>query len=663
MTNDELNGVWNRILVGACRRVRHSSFVIRHFIPVPSAVALLALIAPVSAQSLEGLRYNNPGLVVDLSVGLWAFPLPMDWDGDGDLDLLVGCPDKPTNGVWFFENAAGKDAKFPVLKAGRRLGPAQQHLRLSWTGGTPRLLAGNKEFPNFTKGDFSKTTLVFPKDRVAPIKNLRGNSWQFADFDGDGKYDLLVGHDVWDDFGWFTTNDWWKGYDAQGRWTRGPLRGWVYWLRNEGTNDKPRYAAAQQILADGKPLETYGWPFPCLADFDGDGDLDLVCGEFLDGLTYFENIGTRTNPRYAAGRRLPFTMDLQMIVPTAVDWNGDGKPDLIVGDEDGRVAFIENKGHGEFAPPRYIQQEADELDAGALATPVGVDWDGDGDEDIICGCSAGYILFFENLSGPGVASPKWAAPRRLEADGKVIRIMAGPNGSIQGPAEAKWGYTTLSVADWDGDGLPDLIVNSIWGRVQWYRNIGTRKAPKLAAAQPIEVAWPGEPRKPEWNWWKPKPRELVTQWRTTPFAIDLDRDGRCDLVMLDHEGWLAFFKRRADGSLEPGQRVLCDENGAPLRLNGDSGGRSGRRKFTMTDWDGDGVIDLLLNGRNAEFWRGLGRLDGKWLFKKMGDVSERNIQGHDTSPTTVDFDGDGIRDLLIGAEDGRLYFLKNPRAK
>ena len=35
------------------------------------------------------------------------------------------------------------------------------------------------------------------------------------------------------------------------------------------------------------------------------------------------------------------------------------------------------------------------------------------------------------------------------------------------------------MADWDHDGLPDLIVNSILGKVVWYRNIGTRRAPKL----------------------------------------------------------------------------------------------------------------------------------------------------------------------------------------
>ena len=173
----------------------------------------------------------------------------------------------------------------------------------------------------------------------------------------------------------------------------------------------------------------------------------------------------------------------------------------------------------QFLAPKYFQQAADDLKCGALATPVGVDWDGDGDIDIICGNTAGYLVFFENLSGPGVEQPKWAAPKLLEADGKVIRFMAGSNGSIQGPAEAKWGYTTLSVADWDGDGLPDLIVNSILGKGVWYRNIGTRKEPVLAPPQPIKVEWQGAQPALAWGWMKPKGKELLTQWRTTPVAV------------------------------------------------------------------------------------------------------------------------------------------------
>ena len=255
-------------------------------------------------------------------------------------------------------------------------------------------------------------------------------------------------------------------------------------------------------------------------------------------------------------------MDLQMITPTAVDWDGDGDLDLIVGDEDGRVALVENAGTlgadraPQFLPPRYFQQEADDLKFGALATPVGFDWDSDGDYDILSGDTAGYIGFFENLSGPGVEQPKWASPKLLEADGAVIRIMAGPNGSIQGPCEAKWGYTTLSVADWDADGRPDLLVNSIWGKVHWYRNVGSRKPPKLAAARPIEVEWDKNDPQPSlaWGWLRPEGKKLLTQWRTTPFAVDWNNNGLVDLVMLDHEGYLALYpraKRRPDGAVPP----------------------------------------------------------------------------------------------------------------
>ncbi len=364
-------------------------------------------------------------------------------------------------------------------------------------------------------------------------------------------------------------------------------------------------------------------------------------------------------------------MDLEMITPVALDWNKDGRPDLIVGDEDGRVAFIENTGKTsadgtpQFLPPRYFQQEADDVKCGALATPVGVDWDGDGAMDIVSGNSAGYVVFFKNLSAPGVEKPKWAAPKYLEADGKVIRFMAGANGSIQGPAESKWGYTTLSVADWDGDGLPDLIVNSILGRVVWFKNIGTRTEPKLAAAQPIAVEWNGAQPALAWGWLRPAGKALLTQWRTTPFAVDWNRDGLTDLVMLDHEGYLAFFERaKRDGKvvLLPPKRVLCDEKGEPLHFNTGTGGKSGRRKFCLSDWDGDGATDIFINSGNAELWRQTGHRDGKWFFKNTGNLDTLNLAGHDTSPMTVDWNNDGVPDLLVGAEDGHFYYMRNPRS-
>jgi hypothetical protein len=132
--------------------------------------------------------------------------------------------------------------------------------------------------------------------------------------------------------------------------------------------------------------------------------------------------------------------------------------------------------------------------------------------------------------------------------------------------------------------------------------------------------------------------------------------------MLDHEGYLAFFERTKRALLSP-KRVFCDEKGEPLRLNANIAGKSGRRKLCIVDWDGDGKLDILLNAANARFLRQVDARDGKWFFKDMGLLVEQNIEGHDVSPTVVDFNGDGIPDFLGGAEDGHFYYLKNPRTK
>ncbi len=654
------------------------------------ACAVLACAVGLCAQEvgkqrvgeLKRMPYNNPGLETDLGVGLWAWPLPMDYDGDGDLDLVVSCPDKPYNGTYYFENPTGTTARkkgflglggsgaMPVFKAGRRIGRGFTNIQLSQAGGRTVVTVPGQMFPDFAKSVFDQGVAIAGVKSNIHSNNVRGNVWRLVDYDGDGVQDIVVGVGDWKAYGWD------DGYDAEGNWTRGPLHGLVYWLRNTGTDGEPVYAAAKQVLADGKPVDVYGNPMPMFEDWDDDGDLDLICGEFIDGFTCFDNVGTRTRPSYAAGQRVhsksgaPLVMDLQMITPTAIDWDGDGDLDIICGDEDGRVAFIENTGRLDarhvpiFRDPRYFRQEAADIKFGALVTPVGVDWDGDGDWDFICGSTAGYIAFIENLSGAGVAHPKWAEPRRLEAAGEPIRISAGPNGSIQGPCEAKWGYTTVSVADWDGDGLPDLLVNSILGKIVWHRNVGTRHSPRLSEAQTVEIEWEGAQPELAWGWMRPEGKALLTQWRTTPVAVDWNKDGLVDLVMLDHEGYLAFFERAERGGrrvlLHP-KRIFRNAKGEPLRFSSGRAGGSGRRKICIADWNGDGRLDILINSKNVEFWRQLDAKDGLCRFENMGSVSMTVLAGHTTSPTIVDFDADGIPEMAIGAEDGYLYYLHNPR--
>jgi len=209
-------------------------------------------------------------------------------------------------------------------------------------------------------------------------------------------------------------------------------------------------------------------------------------------------------------------------------------------------------------------------------------------------------------------------------------------------------------------------ITSIWGKVVWYENIGTRRKPILTAAQPIRVQWPGKPPKPAWNWWSPRDNHLVTQWRTTPVVVDFDRDGLNDLVMLDHEGYLALFKRRRTGKklvLLPGQRLFVDENDRPLKLSAGRAGKSGRRKIHVVDWDGDGRLDLLVNSRSADLLRQIAVRNGKYVFRNTGPLTRHKLSGHTTSPATINFKRDGKRDLLIGAEDGHLYLLRRPRTR
>ncbi len=628
----------------------------------PLSAFLASFLIGVSAAvaDLAPLKYNHPGLVVDLGVGLWAWPMPMDYDGDGDLDLVVACPDKPSNGVYFFENPGGGE-KMPVFKAGVRVGAAEHNFQVSYVDGKPRVLKPGFEFVDFRKTGFEKSKKIYPRTNVH-AKKVRGNMWRYVDYDGDGDHDLIVGAGDWTDYGWD------DAYNDEGVWRNGPLHGYVYVIENTGSDANPDYTGEKRVVAGGRDIDVYGWPSPNFADFDGDGDLDLLCGEFLDGFTYFQNTGSRKDPVYAAAKRVqaadgnPLVMDLQMITPTCIDWDRDGDLDIICGDEDGRVAFIEGSGAVKddvpvFEKPRYFQQEADTLKFGALATPFAFDWDGDGDEDILCGNTAGYIGYFQNLGGG--ANPKWAAPELMtDPGGKAIRILAGPNGSIQGPCEAKWGYTTLSVADWDGDGKPDVIANSIWGRVMLYRGRGKPGGLVLEKGQPVAVQ--GAISKPKWNWWDPAEGALVTQWRTTPLAIDFTGNGLTDLVMLDGEGYLSVYARRKKGAtlrLMPPARRFVDTGGAPVRLNSRSAGRSGRYKIAATDWDGDGRTDILVNSENATLYRNTGENQGKTILKKMGNLAERNVAGHTSSPAVCDFDKDGKPDLLVGAENGRIYFL------
>ncbi len=641
---------------------------IRFVLPLLLAAQwIVATSVPARGEDLEHLQpllYQNPGLEVDLGVGLWAYPMPFDYDNDGDLDLLVGCPDKPSQGTYFFENTSqDPHLKMPVFEPAVRLGDGHHYLMLSMVNEEPVILRPGKAYrrnPQTLQFDFnSPQKLQAPENpHLNSGGRIRANMWRMVDFEGDGDHDLLVGIGDWSDYGWD------HAYDNLGQWRNGPLHGYVYVMLNSGSDSEPVYAEPYRLRAGGGEVDVYGWPSPNMVDFDGDGDLDLLCGEFMDGFTYFQNWGTRQEPRYAAGVKLcqadgsALVMHLQMITPTAIDWDRDGDVDMIVGDEDGRVAFVENTGRLSdatpvFESPRYFRQKADQLKCGALSTPYACDWDRDGDEDIICGNTAGNISWFENLGLGENGKPRWAEARLLNVETQggehlPFRVMAGSDGSIQGPCEAKWGYTTLSVADLNRDGKPDIVYNSILGRLGKL----LQKDHDLVVEADFDSGLLEAP--PVWSWWQRESPTSLTQWRTTPVVIDFDGDQQLDLVMLDQQGFLTL--RRGFGQAE---RIFLDEKGDQLRLTSTSCGSSGRIKLAVVDWDGDGRLDVLTNSENARWYRNCQEVDSRIVMKNVGNLARRNVAGHTSSPAICDFNNDGKPDLLVGSENGRLYHIEH----
>ncbi len=596
------------------------------------------MVEPAMIGTGDRMTFGRLGVRGKLSVGLWAHPVAVDLDRDGALDLIVSCADRPYNGIYYFRNIGSNEK--PMFDRAEWMGPGKPDLvAADFNGdGAVDLVYRGGFFSDVVRNRLSKP-VAFPFERDYHVG--RDDLWYPVDWDGDGKIDALNGTSDWREYGWD------DAYDSTGKWLRGPLHGFVYFYKNTGAG----FAKPVKL-----PVDQYGAPVPNPVDWDNDGKLDLIAANFIDTVFFLRNNGNGFDKPAPL-----FKLDLCMIQPRVVRWHKDGRPSIIVGEEDGRVAFAENlspKGQQpRLAPLRYFEQIDPYIKSGALSRPVAVDWNGDGKLDLIAGNSAGYVQYFENTGTKQDA--QFADRGYFHAAGKPIRRIAGPNGSVQGPAEEKWGYSNPSVADWDMDGKLDIIVNDIWGDVLWYR--GTGNPINLAAAQSVEVEWQGKPPKPDWVWWEPKPKQLLTQWRTTPKVVDWDRDGLPDLVMLNHQGYLSLFRRSRCGAklcLNPPERIFVQASGRFLNLANGRAGGSGRRKIDVADWDGDGDMDLICDSdEGPALYENIGTQVKPVMQPRGAIIKTTTLRGHSPTPNVADWNGDGKLDVIVGAEDGFFYFF------
>jgi hypothetical protein len=225
-----------------------------------------------------------------------------------------------------------------------------------------------------------------------------------------------------------------------------------------------------------------------------------------------------------------------------------------------------------FHEPVPLLQENAALYAGTLPTPSVIDWDGDGVTDLVVGNSEGFILFFRNVGSE--SAPRFLPGERLRAAGREIHHQAGYSGSVQGTGEARWGYVCPNACDWNGDGLPDLVVGDITGDVVVYLNRGTRAAPALEAAHPLFCDG----------------LDLHGMWRSRPAVGRLG--DRVALVIPDGDDHLHLYWKIDDYNVEDGGKLRL-EDGTLISTTYDPAGGTGRCLLDFCDVDQDGRPDLL----------------------------------------------------------------------
>ena len=363
-----------------------------------------------------------------------------DVDQDGDHDLFWG--DFFEAGLLFIENTG--TCRRPVLRGTPRPFPPGDPVATSGYNAaalgdidldgdldlTMGVLGGAflpsrtavENLYQFVQGDDGKYTVV--TSRLIRTVDVGSESIPaLTDLDGDGDLDLLVSNKI-------------EPEDTK--------TGALYVFENTGSATAPAFHARGKV--PGLPI-AYHFA-PAFGDLDGDGDDDMLLGEWRDRMAYYRNDGRRRSgrdsliPRWTLVDSAAATLTRgRNTTPTLGDLDGDGDLDLIVGESSGALNYYRNDG-GTSAPDfQLVSDEFQDIDVGRRSVPTLVDLDGDGDLDLAVGSEISGLRLFLN-----------EGTRR-----EPVFVETEPFGP-EVPA-----FTTPVFADIDGDGDHDLVTGGNGG--------------------------------------------------------------------------------------------------------------------------------------------------------------------------------------------------------
>ncbi|MDZ4257529.1 MAG: VCBS repeat-containing protein [Gemmatimonadales bacterium] len=569
--------------------------------------------APFVVRDSAGQFYPAPFL------GGFDVPRPqlVDLDGDGDLDLFV---QERSGEIIHFENVDGtfvwRSDRYHDLDVG-------EWYRFVDLDGDGRIdLLGESRYSHIRAWRNTGTATVPSFTMVAdtlrdadgePIFADRQNILNLTDIDADGRLDLFIGR------------------------VEGHLNRWE--TVDIGANGLPRFrlleerwegisivGAVQTGDSAARPT-LHGANTMAFGDVDGDGDLDLLWGDFFEpGILVIENIGDRGNPNFRTTPKL-FPPGSPLITtgynaPALGDVDGNGALDLILGviggayqparssQENLHLVQQGTDGVWEHVTARLIRT----IDVGSESMPVLADLDGDGDLDLLVGSkidpadhATSRMVHFENIGTQ--SAPEFQERGMLDIAGEF--------------------HLAPAVADLDGDGLPDLLLGGWRDVVQFWRNTGTASSPAWTLADSALI-------------------RVTRGSNTAPALADLDGDGLFDLMVGEASGQLNLY-RNVGTRTEPRFELVSDN------LQQIDVGR--RSTPTLADFNGDGAADLLIGAEDGhlELWRNVSS-NGKIWFER-DDALVLKADNY-SAPTVGDLYNNGRLVLITGGSSGGLKLFR-----